>query len=94
MRIAVIPLFMTALLSVGCGESGACIEAISQGGVSYSWCKEVEHQSSCPVLESGEDGDEFRWEWNAGSGCKKLGYAFACGNDVFEDVESECRLAE
>jgi len=90
MRVSALTLGLGLLVASGCGESGACIEAISQGGVSYSWCKEVEHQSACPVNESGDDGNEFRWEFNPGVGCKKLGYDFACGNGVFEDLETEC----
>ncbi len=87
------PLILALVTLVGCGESGACIQKISSEGVGYSFCQEVEHESACPVRESGEDGEEFRFEFNAGDGCKKHGYEFDCGDGVFEDLESECTPA-
>jgi len=89
------PMRTTSLLTLaiaiaGCGESGACIQKISQDGAGYSFCKEIEHASECPVQESGDDGDEFRFEFQAGDKCKKHGYEFDCGDGVFEDVETEC----
>lgn len=91
MRALLIPVFATL---AACGEPGACTQAVSSASVSYSFCQEVEHQSECPELESGDEGDEFRWGFTPGKSCKKLGYGFDCGGGVFEDVETECNLVE
>lgn len=79
------------LIAAGCADRpGACAESVVINQVRSGWCYDVDHPSQCPTFESGDDSDEYRWEFREGGTCKQLDYPFDCGNGIHEDIETEC----